>query len=472
MKMKINNYMAAKLSQGDAIGRVFVDDNIVYRGINIESERNVTALLQSGLIEELVTKRMFPETRVSFHSIEGFSMVIEHSKIKVTTYPFEWSPSMLKSAAQLVLKINSIANSYGYELKDAHPYNVMFEHGRPVFIDFGSFIPVASVGLGWSALTQFETTFMIPLRLHSKGLKSIFKIIYLSATAYTNRAELKIMESPLLRLFGVKIVSRLVKLNSWLSKPKEVAYSLLLKKNKNAIISMVIKFFWLFGFFMRRNNTEKLLKQLDNINLHAGSAWGAYHRDSKFYNSCGEIVLPERLKIIADEIISLKPSSILEIAGNQGVLSRYLAQTNIFNSVICTDYDSDAIDCLHDVSEKHKNLEYLCFDFMGEEWQLIAQERASRLKSDLVVALAVTHHLVLTQGYSIDAIIDVMSTYTKKYLIVEYMPLGLWAGGELPEVPDWYREDWFLRGFNKRFSLLKRIELEPNRIAYIGELKS
>lgn len=470
MKMNMNN-IAAKLSQGDSVGRVFVDDNIVYRGINIESERNVTTLLQSGLIEELVTKGMFPATKVSLHSIEGFSMVIEHSKIKVTTYPFEWSPTMLKSAAQLVLKINSIANSYGYELKDAHPYNVMFEHGRPIFIDLGSFAPVADNGLSWPALTQFETTFMLPLRLHSRGFKSIFKIIYLSAAAYTSRTELKIMESPILRFLGIKNLSRLVRLSSWLGTPKEVAFDILLKKNKGVFISKIFKFIWLSGFFMRRKSAEKLSKKLDKLNLYAGSVWGCYHKDSQFYSSSGEIKLPERLKIIADEIINLKPSSILEIAGNQGVFSRYLAQTNIFNSVICTDYDSDAIDYLHNVSEKNDKLAYLCFDFMGEEWQLIAQERPSRLKSDLVVALAVTHHLTLTQGYSIDAIIDVMSAYTKKYLIVEFMPLGLWAGGELPEVPDWYNENWFLRGFSKQFSLLKRIELEPNRIAYIGELK-
>ena len=59
---------------------------------------------------------------------------------------------------------------------------------------------------------------------------------------------------------------------------------------------------------------------------------------------------------------------------------------------------------------------------------------------------------------------------TKKYIIVEFMPLGLWNGETAPELPEWYTLDWFLDNLKKYFNILKIEQTEINRIAILGEL--
>ena len=94
-----------------------------------------------------------------------------------------------------------------------------------------------------------------------------------------------------------------------------------------------------------------------------------------------------------------------------------------------------------------------------------------RYKSDAVVALALTHHLLLSQNLSIDYIFWIMAKYTRRYACIEFMPLGLWAeGSDLPPVPSWYTVDWFRENFKRYFRLHLEEKLEKNRILFCGEL--
>lgn len=95
---------------------------------------------------------------------------------------------------------------------------------------------------------------------------------------------------------------------------------------------------------------------------------------------------------------------------------------------------------------------------------------ANAVKSDIVMALAVTHHLILTQQYQINDIFNTLKSYSNKYVFVEFMPLGLWNGHNNPTVPDWYTVDWFKEHFEKYFKLLKIDHYEKNRILFIGEI--
>lgn len=52
------------------------------------------------------------------------------------------------------------------------------------------------------------------------------------------------------------------------------------------------------------------------------------------------------------------------------------------------------------------------------------------------------------------------------------MPLGLHDGKTGPKVPDWYHEEWFAEEFRRRFDLVERIQLEPNRVLYVGKLRA
>jgi hypothetical protein len=66
-----------------------------------------------------------------------------------------------------------------------------------------------------------------------------------------------------------------------------------------------------------------------------------------------------------------------------------------------------------------------------------------------------------------------MERLTNKYVIVEFMPLGLYSGEEnvTPTLPDFYTLDWFKGVFSDHFTYIHDEKLEKNRHVFIGEIK-
>jgi hypothetical protein len=59
-----------------------------------------------------------------------------------------------------------------------------------------------------------------------------------------------------------------------------------------------------------------------------------------------------------------------------------------------------------------KNLSAAVLDFMVPEFTLAESAPHQRLAADCVLALAVTHHLLLTQGYDYDTVLRRIREYT------------------------------------------------------------
>ena len=97
----------------------------------------------------------------------------------------------------------------------------------------------------------------------------------------------------------------------------------------------------------------------------------------------------------------------------------------------------------------------------------------SRYRADMVIALAITHHLLLAQNLTIEFIMNRLKKFTNKYVAVEFMPMGLYSSefDKVPNIPEWYNVDWFKKEFSKYFSLLEQKELDTNRIIFIGQIK-
>lgn len=245
------------------------------------------------------------------------------------------------------------------------------------------------------------------------------------------------------------------------------------KKLKNELFYKVAKFFLHSDMLPRRNlSSNKLRKKINKFELESSTFWADYHQSAGFYDADGNVKLSTRLEWVCEKVKLLEVETIIEFAGNQGVLSREIVKIPRIKSVICSDYDENAVNMLVS-NPKIEKLFPACFDFMSDAKEGLSGERASRFKSDLVIALAVTHHLLLTQKYSIDSIIGTLSKYSSRYIIIEYMPLGLWDGKSAPVLPYWYSECWFIEALSKHFKIIDRAHLEENRIAFVGErLKS
>ena len=92
--------------------------------------------------------------------------VLEHARIPVISYPYEWSFGMLQDAALLQLDVTLAALDEDMTLKDATPFNVQWTGARPTFIDLGSFTAYEP-GDPWAGYRQFCETFLYPLFLQA-----------------------------------------------------------------------------------------------------------------------------------------------------------------------------------------------------------------------------------------------------------------------------------------------------------------
>jgi hypothetical protein len=206
---------------------------------------------------------------------------------------------------------------------------------------------------------------------------------------------------------------------------------------------------------------------------HEKSAWEDYSKNY-FDQSNPDKRFSRILELIRQ--FSSDADSCLDIAGNSGYMCYLIAQEKIFNSIINLDYDENAIEygrwrC------KNENIEFYLGNPFVPFYDL--EILTNSLQSDVLLALAVTHHLILSQHYRIGDIFRIISMYTRKYIYIEFCPLGMYGGGTLlPPIPEWYTEEWFEANFKKYFKLLHKevvakVEIagkeKDHRVLYIGE---
>jgi SAM-dependent methyltransferase len=92
--------------------------------------------------------------------------VLRHELIPFVSYPYEWTFSMLKDAALLQLDLLLASLEEDMVLKDSTPYNVQWRGAKPVFVDVGSFERLRE-GDPWVGYRQFCMLYLYPLLLQA-----------------------------------------------------------------------------------------------------------------------------------------------------------------------------------------------------------------------------------------------------------------------------------------------------------------
>lgn len=156
-------------SHSDPLGFVFQWNGHLLRGILPESVEVAKDYFDSGFVAEICEKGLFPKTWISDYWNEEFGLIIEHELISPNIYSTDWSFSMLRDAAVLVLEIAKVAAKYGYNMLDCHKLNVMFKNGHPIYVDLGSFIRVKSGVTAWRPYNSFLSAYYHILKLWHSG---------------------------------------------------------------------------------------------------------------------------------------------------------------------------------------------------------------------------------------------------------------------------------------------------------------
>ncbi len=151
--------------------RLFKWNGTLFRGIPSERASFCRNLFNKGIMQELITKKLFVETEITPLKIDRYEIVLKHRTIPFVSYPQEWCDMMLKDAALHHLDFCLELDSYDLRSADAHPLNILFDECQPVFVDFGSIEPIPTDGsyLAWHHYEQFCRVFIRPLRLMAQG---------------------------------------------------------------------------------------------------------------------------------------------------------------------------------------------------------------------------------------------------------------------------------------------------------------
>jgi hypothetical protein len=149
---------------------VYVDDDAVWRGLSEAGRADFEAYAATQAFRDAQADgRLVATTAVPVGDAPvgpEWAGALRHERVRVLSYPYEWAFSMLRDAARLQLDLSRAALAEGVLTKDATSYNVQFVGARPVFIDLGSFERLVP-GEPWAGYRQFCELFLNPLYLQA-----------------------------------------------------------------------------------------------------------------------------------------------------------------------------------------------------------------------------------------------------------------------------------------------------------------
>lgn len=460
----------SELSAANDIGIIFYWKGRIFRAINAKFVDKVKNIFKSGMIEELTEKNLIPKSWITDYKFKGYGLVIEHAKINAVSYPYEWTFHMLKDAALTVLKVNIIARRYNYQTHDCHAFNIVFDGVHPKYVDLGSFRKIEEGNRGWGAYEEFLKSYYYPLKIWSTG-NSFFarRILAFEGDMMPHESYLLYIY-PITRILGSFRIKKMA--NYYFN--YRILSTIPIQRIKNrfpGIIGSLIIFIKENNLlFLQSVNYEKLIKKIKQLShKSSNTGWGQYQ--NTYYTDNGKLALSPRFERVIEIIKDNDIKSVIELGGNQGILSRILLDKTHVGCATCIDYDEDAIELMYTLSKReHISLNPVLQNCMFPAVGSCGKPPWERFKSELVIAMALTHHLLLSQGLRIEFILERISRYTKKYIIIEFMPLGLWNGRHAPPIPEWYTIDWFRRSFAQYFKIISEEKIEENRILFFGKI--
>ena len=161
----------------DRTARVFYCDGSVFRGLSSSAWDEWQSVAATSFFKHGVETGRIVATEVA-SSVQAhgadlpfeWAAVLRHQTIPFVAYPYEWCFGMLKRAALLQLELLEAALAEGMTLKDATPFNLQWIGSSPIFIDVASFVRWRP-GQPWAGYRQFCRMFLYPLFLQAyKGV--------------------------------------------------------------------------------------------------------------------------------------------------------------------------------------------------------------------------------------------------------------------------------------------------------------
>ena len=398
------------ISYRDTAARVVKKESGYHRYIFQEYKAEYDHLMQSGLYEELTQKELLiehKEIQIDTDDPKVYKLLYP-TQIPFQSYPFEWSYIQWRKAILAYLRINHIALKYGMILKDATPYNFYLTGGKAVMLDTSSFM-FFKENDKWIAYRQFCEEFLSPITL-----------------MHYNGAEWSKITMANLRGMPLSFVSKQLPIKSWFN------LTTLLHIHLHSNYSSYNKSTGI-GNNKNKGFTIEKIKSLQKMIFNTIYKWEKPHQYVSHWSTYYEndIESSEYLKdkeaTIRKWLEIIKPKSVLDLGANTGKFSFIAAE--YAERVISLEGDEKCVDEIEEkISIKNSNVFTLTgnvaepsptIGFLNSGTESIYK----RGGADLVLGLALVHHLHISNRLSFEQISLLFASFSNEYLIVEFIPI-------------------------------------------------
>lgn len=452
----------------DPAGQLLLTPTHALRRINPSAVMETRAFLDSALRSSLERSGDLIKSEIAhpcLHPAIGpDELWLKHRRIDPISYPWEWTTAQWQAAAELTLRIADAAIDAGWTLKDATPLNILFDGARPVLVDVLSLErrdPQSSV---WLAYGQFVRTFLLPL-IAAKYLHWPLQNTFFSRDGYEPETIYRALQpwqrlSP--DLLDVVTLAALFEGKSG--------------KQGNASGGSSATDPELATHILHKR-IARLRKQIRHaVPMEKQSQWSRYTHTASHYDASD---IQEKQKFVGDALLQFRPERVLDIGANTGTYSRMAAEAGAH--VVALDSDSGAMEALWRAALKESKpiaclLANIARPTPAAGWrnreQLSLLDRLTG-KFDMVLMLAVIHHLILREQLPLGHIADLAASLTRRWLIVEWVPpcdpmYQEWLRGR-EELYGQLSESDLLSAFRQYFTPCGRKELGNGRVLLLME---
>ena len=393
----------------DPSGFLFFRNGVLFRQINQSYREDYDHLMQSGLYSALVEEGLLiphEETDSGLSSSEKVYKVIRPNALPFISYPYEWCFSQLKYAALTTLKIQKRALKFGMSLKDCSAYNIQIFKRQPLLIDTLSFERYRE-GEPWVAYRQFCQHFLAPLALMSHKdirLNQLFRV-------YIDGVPLDLASSllPFRTRFRFSLLSH-IHLHAFFQRRYGGAAESKVRGRKMSLTA--------FGGIM--DSLESAVRKL--CWQPGETEWNEYYEETNY----SETSFHHKKEMVSAFLDRAQGQVVWDVGANTGVFSRIASGKGMQTVAFDIDFACVERNYLESIEKKETHILPLVLDLTNPSPAIgwAHEERMSLVQRgpvDTVMALALIHHLAISNNLSLKKIAEFFSKICNT-LIIEFVP--------------------------------------------------
>lgn len=399
-------------SYRDRRARVFYRDGEVLRGLTPTAREIWEQVNDSTFFGELSREGKVIATELLPTATEsGWAAVLRHERVPIISYPYEWSFGMLQTAAILQLEIIQRALEDGFAVRDATPYNIQWFGGRPTFIDIASFEPFVAGSL-WGGYRQFSELFLFPLFLQAYRRVDFHPWLRGSLDGISAAAMANLLRPrDRLRRGVLTHVDLQAKLQQRFAAAASQSVDQSVREVNSDSRTIILR------------NVEQLRRIVSGLSWTPETRGWLGYSDQNTYSADDK---EAKERFVRRWTESIRPVTTLDIGCNTGTFSEVAAEAGGW--VVAVDSDHGVIERLYRRVQSRSSsgkILPLVWDAVNPSpslgWRgLERRPLPSRVSPDLVLALALIHHLIIGRNVPTDQVIGFLASFGAP-VVVEFI---------------------------------------------------